>query len=270
MNSGRYDDRGSRSYDRGPYGGRSSYSRSRGRRDRDERYRGDREAGGASHLARIHGTELDRVNCPFFFKMGACRHGDACGRHHNRPAFSQTVIIPSMYPNPRADSIRSRQAASRSPERQKDQENFDFFFVDVFEELSKNGEIEDIVICDNLCDHLMGNVYVKFFDEEDAAKCVKMVQGRFYQGRQLHGEFSPVTDFFQSRCRLYDRGQCDRGGNCNYMHIKRPARDVERDLFSDQPYKGHRSRPKDDESSEGRKSGSRSNRRSRSPGRQKY
>jgi hypothetical protein len=25
-----------------------------------------------------------RVNCPFYFKMGACRHGDRCSRAHNR------------------------------------------------------------------------------------------------------------------------------------------------------------------------------------------
>ena len=27
--------------------------------------------GGAEHLARIHGTEEDKVNCPFYFKIGA-------------------------------------------------------------------------------------------------------------------------------------------------------------------------------------------------------
>lgn len=26
--------------------------------------------GGAEHLARIHGTEEDKVNCPFYFKIG--------------------------------------------------------------------------------------------------------------------------------------------------------------------------------------------------------
>jgi len=37
-------------------------------------------SGGAEHLARIHGTEEDKVNCPFYFKIGACRHGDKCSR----------------------------------------------------------------------------------------------------------------------------------------------------------------------------------------------
>ena len=54
----------------------------------------------ACHLARIHGTEEDRVNCPFYFKIGVCRHGDRCSRHHHKPAFSQTVLIKHIYRHP--------------------------------------------------------------------------------------------------------------------------------------------------------------------------
>lgn len=43
----------------------------------------------------------DRVNCPFYYKMGACRHGDKCSRIHNRPVLSQTLLIPHMCPAPR-------------------------------------------------------------------------------------------------------------------------------------------------------------------------
>lgn len=32
---------------------------------------------------------LHRVNCSFYFKIGACRHGDRCSRLHNKPTFSQ-------------------------------------------------------------------------------------------------------------------------------------------------------------------------------------
>ena len=58
------------------------------------------QKGGAEHLARIHGTEEDKVNCPFYFKIGACRHGDKCSRQHHRPPFSQTIIISHMWNNP--------------------------------------------------------------------------------------------------------------------------------------------------------------------------
>ncbi len=54
----------------------------------------------AQRLARIHGTEEDKVNCPFYFKIGACRHGDRCSRIHHRPAFSQTILIKNIYRHP--------------------------------------------------------------------------------------------------------------------------------------------------------------------------
>lgn len=35
-----------------------------------------------------------RVNCSFYFKIGACRHGDRCSRLHNKPTFSQVTFVP--------------------------------------------------------------------------------------------------------------------------------------------------------------------------------
>lgn len=46
-----------------------------------------------------------RVNCPFYHKIGACRHGDRCGRVHNKPLFSQTVALAHMYQNPMAQVL---------------------------------------------------------------------------------------------------------------------------------------------------------------------
>ena len=36
------------------------------------------------------------------------------------------------------------------------------FYEDIFEEVDKYGEIEHLNICDNLADHMVGNVYIKF------------------------------------------------------------------------------------------------------------
>lgn len=41
-----------------------------------------------------------RVNCSFYFKIGACRHGDRCSRIHNKPTFSQTCLLQNLYVNP--------------------------------------------------------------------------------------------------------------------------------------------------------------------------
>lgn len=54
----------------------------------------------AEHLASIFGTEKDRVNCPFFFKIGACRHGDRCSRLHTKPSISPTLLLSNMYQRP--------------------------------------------------------------------------------------------------------------------------------------------------------------------------
>ena len=40
-------------------------------------------------------------------------------------------------------------------------------------------------VCDNLGDHLVGNVYVKFRFEEDAEKAVNHVNNRWYNGKYV-------------------------------------------------------------------------------------
>ena len=51
----------------------------------------------AEKLARLYATEEDKVNCPFYNKIGACRYGDKCLRLHNKPPYSQTVLLRHMY-----------------------------------------------------------------------------------------------------------------------------------------------------------------------------
>ena len=51
-----------------------------------------------------------------------------------------------------------------------------FCAEDIFEELDKYGEIENLNICDNLADHMVGSVYAKFKDENDAARAMQVCQ----------------------------------------------------------------------------------------------
>jgi splicing factor U2AF 35 kDa subunit len=99
-------------------------------------------------------------------------------------------------------------------------------YIQVFEELEKFGKIEELNVCANLGDHMIGNVYVKYEEEEMAEKALNALNGRFYAGRLIMAEYSPVTDFRESRCRQYEESSCKYGGHCNFMHIKRPSRDV--------------------------------------------
>ncbi|OAF68183.1 U2 snRNP auxiliary factor small subunit [Intoshia linei] len=178
----------------------------------------------AEYLASIFGTEKDKVNCSFYFKIGACRHGDRCSRIHNKPTFSQTVMIQNMYLNPQ----NTMQAVEGSliittnlmGSEMEVQKHYDDFYEEVYVELLKYGELEELNVCDNLGDHLVGNVYVKYVTEEGAEKAVTTLNDRWFNGRALNCELSPVTDFREACCRQYDAGECTRGGFCNFMHIK--------------------------------------------------
>jgi splicing factor U2AF subunit len=112
------------------------------------------------------------------------------------------------------------------------QKHFDNFFEDVFVELEdKYGEIEEMNICDNLGDHLVGNVYVKFRREEDADKAVRDLNNRWFAGRPIYAELSPVTDFREACCRQYEMSECTRSGFCNFMHLKPISRELRREFY---------------------------------------
>lgn len=72
-------------------------------------------------------------------------------------------------------------------------DNFENFFSEVFLELSQFGEIEEMHVCDNIGDHLIGNTYVKFLSEDDAENVKKNISGRYYAGKLIIPEYSPVT-----------------------------------------------------------------------------
>jgi splicing factor U2AF subunit len=45
-----------------------------------------------------------------------------------------------------------------------------------------------------------------------------------FAGRPIIVDFSPVTDFREATCRQYEENTCNRGGYCNFMHLKRISR----------------------------------------------
>ncbi|CDS11306.1 hypothetical protein LRAMOSA03569 [Lichtheimia ramosa] len=181
----------------------------------------------AEYLASIYGTEKDKVNCSFYFKIGACRHGERCSRKHVKPTFSQTILIANMYKNPAHEQLYTM-----PPEQL--QEDFDLFYEDVFTELASFGEVEEMIVCDNIGDHLVGNVYCQFRYEEAAGKAVESLNNRFYAGRPLYAELSPVTDFREACCRQHEVAECNRGGFCNFMHLRHPTRSLKRELMDAQ------------------------------------
>jgi len=191
-------------------------------------------------LASIFGTEKDKVNCSFFFKMGACTHGDRCSRIHNKPTFSQTALFQNLYINPQNSAKTADGSHLANVTDEEMQEHYDNFFEDVFVECEdKYGQVEEMNVCDNLGDHLVGNVYVKFKREEDAEKAVNDLNNRWFGGRPIYAELTPVTDFREACCRQYETGECTRSGFCNFMHLKPISRKLRHELYGRSRAGGH-------------------------------
>ncbi|KAL7715345.1 U2 snRNP auxiliary factor small subunit [Entamoeba marina] len=176
--------------------------------------------------------EKERQMCEFFYKIGACRHGDSCNRVHFKPEISQTLLFTRMYQNPK---VRQDDGEALERDEKKISREFNEFYEDVFRELCEFGEVLEFIVCGNDNDHLMGNVYVKYDTVENAAASKKALTGRYYAGKMLHPSFCRVVDFREARCRQQDQGTCTRGGLCNFIHVIEPDRKLQRDLFNTQP-----------------------------------
>jgi len=148
---------------------------------------------------------------------------------HNKPTESQTIVILNMYNSPfnaygpNSEPLFDLKAA---------QEHLDDVYEDVFLEMAGFGEIEEIYFCRNLGDHLAGNCYIKYYEEDSATSALVGLRGRYYGGHSIVTELSPVTDFREARCRQYDVGECNRGGYCNFLHLAEPSRDLHKKLFA--------------------------------------
>ncbi|KAL7720309.1 U2 snRNP auxiliary factor small subunit [Entamoeba marina] len=191
----------------------------------------------AEDLANIHGTEKDKVNCSFFFKIGACRHGDACSRHHYRPESSPTILLTHLYENP-LNTQNERDLTEDEQVRIK--KDFNIFYEDIFNELASHGEIVELLVCGNLNEHMMGNVYVKFKDEKNSAEAMQYLLARYYGGKMIQPSYSHVTDFKDARCRQYETGICSRKGFCNFIHVIEPNHALKIKLFERQPLRRKR------------------------------
>ena len=50
-------------------------------------------------------------------------------------------------------------------------------------------------------------------------------------GRPLFAEYTPVTDFWEGVCKQLEKdGVCSRGPNCNFMHLKKIGRTLEKEM----------------------------------------
>lgn len=91
---------------------------------------------------------------------------------------------------------------------------------------------------------MIGNVYARYEWETEAQTAVDNLNTRWYAGasfpifveitntnvcavgRPLYAELSPVTDFREACCRQNENGECNRGGFCNFMHLRLASKEL--------------------------------------------
>lgn len=59
---------------------------------------------------------------------------------------------------------------------------------------------------------------------------VHTLANHYVTGRPLYAELSPVTDFREACCRQNENGECNRGGFCNFMHLRLASKELVRQL----------------------------------------
>ena len=143
-----------------------------------------------------------------------------------------------LYQNPPA-AITFAEGGNVSDEDLKEAlKHFEQFYEEIFVELSNFGELRELNVADNLCDHLIGNVYAKFFDENSASKAFNALEGKYYHSNLVDEEYSPIINIKDCKCRKYEDGLCQRGALCNFLHLKEVNRSLLKSL-KDEMYEMH-------------------------------
>ncbi|KAH6938445.1 hypothetical protein HPB50_009217 [Hyalomma asiaticum] len=155
------------------------------------------------------------------------RFGDwqyRCSRAHPRPDVSRTLLLRGLYSHLSLEQHHGDD--SLETDERELQAHFEAFFWDVLEELRRAGTVCQVRVCRNLEPHLRGNVYVQYSSEEEAQRALTMLNGRYYAGRPVSCEFSPVDRWKSAVCGLFFRRACPKGRACNFLHVFRNPTDA--------------------------------------------
>ena len=167
-------------------------------------------------------AEREGYMCPFYLKTGSCRYGAQCGKKHPYPPVSHTVMIRNMYDGPGMSEKLEEDAGDDLLHEEEDiYKAFTEFYTDALPGFERFGKMLMFRVARNNAPHLRGNVYAHYERIEDAVTAMAGLNGRFYGGKKLVGEFVPVTRWKSAVCGLADRNACPRGKLCNFLHVFR-------------------------------------------------
>lgn len=150
-------------------------------------------------------TNPRKPQCPFFQKTSTCRFYDVCSRNHIRPGISRILLIPNFFTHYSLETAENEHGSDSCLEFEiyEIYNHYKEFFYDVIPEIEKFGRIKHFKTCCNHEPHLRGNVYVEFFSTRSALKGYKVLNGRWYGGKQLNVEFCNIESWKKAICGKY-------------------------------------------------------------------
>jgi len=90
------------------------------------------------------------------------------------------LLFSHLYPNPGAAIAFAEGIQAPQEELIKAAHHFEDFFEEVFSEFCQHGEILDMIVADNIGEHMIGNLYIKYASEEQAEKALRTMTGKYY------------------------------------------------------------------------------------------
>ena len=112
-----------------------------------------------------HNKWEDDQNCQFYTKNGACRYGDKCTKLHKEPDSSKTLLFAHLYENSPVEIALAGGQIVPDLKIIEIIHNLEQTYIEIFLEVAKFGEIKEMFIVDNIGDHLIGNIFIKFVTE---------------------------------------------------------------------------------------------------------
>lgn len=171
---------------------------------------------------------MNKETCFFYSRTNGCKHGLECIKIHPSASRSRVVVVKNMYLYPRNDPLCSLGHASV-------QIHVDLFYEDWFTEISLNyGPVRRIAIASNSCVQLLGNIYIEFESEADAARCAGEIGRRCYGGKKISAELGNCYRVDDGMCTDYRRGLCSKGDQCNFIHMAKVSEDLVNELLVSQ------------------------------------
>jgi hypothetical protein len=166
------------------------------------------------------GQQQQLQPCATYLKTGACRLGTQCVFLHKPPTTSRTVLLRGVWPG--AASLGKQLVGDDALEADIDETERQNEILALHEDLSSElrsvgSSLRSVKILSNESPHLSGLVFVFFGAEMDAANAVATLNGRYYAGRQIQAELSPVQDWNQAVCASLP--DCPKGASCTFPHV---------------------------------------------------